>query len=74
MQQSLGFFLLRRSREDTSDLQSDCNKKHVLETIKLMLTGKDAIDVERDLARENVKQRTLTKIEKIDKDIADICL
>ena len=39
-----------------------------------MLTGKDAIDVERDLARENVKQRTLTKIEKIDKDIADICL
>lgn len=48
--------------------------KEALEAIKMMLTGKDASDVENDLALGIVKQSTLDKIEKIDKDIVDTCL
>ena len=48
--------------------------KHVLEALKGMLTGKDAADVERDLAAGVVKRSTLDKIVKLNKDMADKCL
>lgn len=48
--------------------------KIILEGIKIMLTGKDATDVERDLTTGIVKESTLDKIEKINRDLADTCL
>ena len=48
--------------------------KVALEGIKMMLTGRDAADVERDLAAGIVKKSTLDKIEKIGGDLVDTCL
>lgn len=48
--------------------------KKALEGIKMMLNGRDAQDVERDLAAGVVKKSTLDKIEKLNKDLADTCL
>lgn len=48
--------------------------KEALEAVKMMLTGKDAEDVERDLASGIVKKSTLDKIEKINGDLVDTCL
>ena len=45
-----------------------------MEVIKLILDGRDAADVERDLADGVVRKNTLDKIEKLDKDLADTCL
>ena len=48
--------------------------KQVLDRVKLMLHGKDALDVEKDLAEGTVSKSTLDKIEKLNKDIADIAV
>ena len=48
--------------------------KQVFDKVKLMLHGKDAQDVEKDLAESRVSKNTLDKIEKLNKDIADIAL
>ena len=40
--------------------------------IKALFRGKDVQDVERDLANGIVRQSTLDKIEKLDKDFSDI--
>lgn len=48
--------------------------KKTLEGIKMMLNGRDAQDVERDLAVGVVKKSTLDKIERLNKDLADTCL
>lgn len=48
--------------------------KKVLSYIKMILCGRDATDVERDLAAGVVKKSTLDKIEKLNKDLADTCL
>ena len=48
--------------------------KHVLDRLKLMLHGKDAQDVEKDLAEGTVSKSTLEKIEKLNKDIADVAV
>ncbi len=48
--------------------------KRGLEVIKLILDGRDAADVERDLADGVVRKSTLDKIEKLNKDLADTCL
>ena len=48
--------------------------KEALEAIKMVLTGKDAEDVERDFASGIVKKSTLDKIEKINGDLVDTCL
>ena len=48
--------------------------KQVLDKVKLMLHGKDAQDVEKDLAEETVSKSTLDKIEKLNKDIADVAV
>ena len=48
--------------------------KEALEVVKMLLTGKDAEDVERDLASGIIKKSTLDKIEKINRDLADTCL
>lgn len=39
--------------------------------IKMLLHGKDAIEIERRLAVADVKQDILDKIEKLDKDLVD---
>jgi hypothetical protein len=46
--------------------------KRGFEMVKVLFRGKDVQDVERDLANGIVRQSTLDKIEKIDKEIADI--
>ena len=48
--------------------------KKGLDDIKLILNGRDAADVERDLAAGVVRKSTLDKIEKLNKDMADTCL
>ena len=48
--------------------------KKGLDGIKLILSGRDAADVERDLAAGIVRKSTLDKIEKLNKDLADTCL
>ena len=48
--------------------------KRGLDGIKLILNGRDAADVERDLAAGVVRKSTLDKIEKLNKDLADTCL
>lgn len=54
------------------------NDKHAFDIIKLMLRGGDVAAVEMDLANGaisgEVKKETLDKIEKLDDDIADVCL
>ena len=47
--------------------------KRGLDGIKMILNGRDAADVERDLAARVVKRSTLDKIEKLNKDLADTC-
>lgn len=46
--------------------------KRGFEMIKVLFRGKDIQDVERDLADGVVRQSTLDKIERIDKEFADI--
>lgn len=48
--------------------------KQVLDRLKLMLHCKDAQDVEKDLAEGTVSKSTLDKIEKLNKDIADVAV
>ena len=48
--------------------------KRGLEVIRLILNGRDVVDVERDLAAGVVRKSTLDKIEKLNKDLADTCL
>ena len=48
--------------------------KEALKDIKMTLTGKDATDVERDLAAGIVKKSKLDKIEKINGNMLDTCL
>ena len=47
--------------------------KRGLDGIRLILNGRDAVDVERDLAAGVVRKSTLDKIEKLNKDLADTC-
>lgn len=51
-----------------------CKEKEGLDAIKLVLIGEDATDVEMDLASGVVRESTLDKIERLDKELADICL
>jgi hypothetical protein len=46
--------------------------KRGFEMVKVLFGGKDVQDVERDLAEGVVRQSTLDKIERIDKEFADI--
>ena len=48
--------------------------KQVLDRLQLMLHCKDAQDVEKDLAEGTVSKSTLDKIEKLNKDIADVAV
>ena len=48
--------------------------KRGLESLRLILNGRDVADVERDLAAGVVRKSTLDKIEKLNKDLADTCL
>ncbi len=65
----LGVIAVLVCRADASD-----DDKRCLEVIKGLLTGRDATDVEQDLAAGVVRRSTLDKIEKINKEIADVCL
>ena len=46
--------------------------KRGFEMVKVLFRGKDVQDVERDLGEGVVRQSTLDKIERIDKEFADI--
>ena len=48
--------------------------KRGLDSIKLILNGPDAAEVERDLAAGIVRKSTLDKIAKLNKDLADTCI
>ena len=48
--------------------------KQVLDKVKLMLHGKDVQDVEKDLTEGTISKKTLDKIEKLNKDIADVAV
>ena len=48
--------------------------REALSNIKMMLTGRDAADVERDLASGIVRRSMLDKLEKLNKDMANMCL
>ena len=48
--------------------------KRGLDVIRLILKGRDAADVEQDLAAGVVRKSTLDKIEKLNKDLAYACL
>ena len=48
--------------------------KRAFDQIKLMLHSKEAKEIEQDLAAGIVKQETLNKIEKLDKNLADFAI
>ena len=48
--------------------------KRGFEMVKVLFRGKDVQDVERDLAEGVVRQSTLDKIEKLNKDMGDIVI
>lgn len=48
--------------------------KRVLNQIKMMLCGKDAKDIEQDFSAGVIKQETIDKIEKLDKDLTDMAV
>lgn len=48
--------------------------KKVLDRVKSMLHGKDVKDVEKDLVEGTLSKGTLDKIEKLNKDIADVAV
>ena len=48
--------------------------KKVLDRVKSMLHGKDVKDVEKDLVEGILSKGTLDKIEKLNKDIADVAV
>lgn len=50
------------------------NDRKVFDRIKMLLHGKDALEIERRLAVANLKQDILDKIEKLNKDLVDIAI
>ena len=48
--------------------------KKGLNKIKMLLHGKEALDIERRLAEADVKQEVLDKIEKLNKDLVDMAI
>ena len=48
--------------------------KNVFEQIKLMLKGKDVIEIKHDLAKRVIRQDTLNKLERFDKELIDMCV
>ena len=48
--------------------------KRGFEMVKVLFRGKDVQDVERDLAEGVVRQSTLDKIEKLNKDMGEIVM
>lgn len=61
---------------ETLTLCSDITEKEIkfFEQIKIKLKGNDVIAIERDLAERVIKQDTLNKIERFDKDLIDMCV
>lgn len=47
------------------------NDKKGFDQIKMLLHGKDSVEIERRLANADVKQDILDKVEKLDKDLVD---
>lgn len=52
---------------------TDKDKKGFLQ-IKMLLHGRDALEIEHSLAEADIKQDVLDKIEKLNKDIVDLAL
>ena len=53
-----------------------CNAgyKKGFEQIKMLLHGREVLEIERSLAEADVKQDVLDKIEKLNKDLVDIAI
>ena len=54
--------------------QATDEDKRVLNQIKMVLCSKDAKDIEQDLASGVIKQETIDKIAKLDKDLTDMAV
>ena len=52
---------------------TDEDKKGI-ERIKMLLHGREALEIERILAEADVKQNVLDKIEKLNKDLVDMAI
>ena len=52
---------------------TDKDKKG-LSQIKMVLHGREALEIERSLAEADIKKGVLDKIEKLDKDLVDIAI
>lgn len=50
------------------------NDKKGFDQIKMLLHGRDALEIERRLAEADVKQDILDKIEKLDKELVDMAV
>ena len=48
--------------------------KNGLDQIKMVLHGREALEIERSLAEADVKQDVLDKIEKLNKDLVDMAI
>ena len=48
--------------------------KRGLDLIKMVLRGREALEIERSLAEADVKQDVLDKIEKLNKDLVDMAI
>lgn len=48
--------------------------KRGLDQIKMVLHGKEALEIERSLAEADVKREVLDKIEKLNKDLVDMAI
>lgn len=54
--------------------QATNQDRQALDQIKLLLHGKDAKEIEQELAAGIVKQDTLDRIEKLNKDLTDLAV
>lgn len=57
-----------------SHLSATDEDKKGLSQIKMVLCGKEALEIERSLAEADVKQDVLDKIEKLNKDLVDMAI
>ena len=48
--------------------------KKGLDQIKMLLHGREALEIERSLAEADIKQEVLDKIEKLDKELVDMAI
>lgn len=65
----LGFIEMMENHPSATD-----EDKRGFDQIKMLLHGKEALEIERSLAEADVKQEVLDKIEKLYKDLVDMAI